>query len=186
MKTPRLLLVFSLFLMACSSPETDQPADLLFDCMTSAFEAQGFQLADELKALEKDLINKGILENGETVSIYKAFEQLAADQLPSFSLKPDDHRALFQVKPDEYFSAACWDSLVQLEKDFPHSKVYALQKGMDELRMSGAMSLPLIAEKELSILEVADLNHCYYSFSMLMQLLYVADIETGLIPPPGD
>lgn len=172
--------------MACSSTETDQPADLLLDCMSSAFEAEGYQLADELKALEKDLIAKGILENSQSLSIYKAFEQLAADQLPSFSLKPDDHPALFQIKPDEYFSAACWDSLMRLEKDYPNSKVYALQKGMDELRMSGEISLPVIAEKELSILEAADLNHCYYSFSMLMQLLYVAEIETGLIPPTGN
>ena len=186
MKTPHLFLVFCLFLMACSSPETDQPADLLLDCMNSAFEAEGYQLADELKALEKDLIAKGILENSQSLSIYKAFEQLAADQLPPFSLKPDDHPALFQIKPDEYFSAACWDSLMRLEKDYPNSKVYALQKGMDELRMSGEISLPVIAEKELSILEAADLNHCYYSFSMLMQLLYVAEIETGLIPPPGN
>ncbi len=185
MKNTAFLSLLSVLLFACS-PKSDVPADLLFDCMNSTFRENGFELADELKSLEQDLVLKGVLENGEPASIYRAFEQLANSELPAFTLHPEEHPALFQLQPHELYSAACWDSLTLLEKDHGESKVYALQKGMNELSAQGVLQPSEIAKKELSILDVNDLNHCYYSFSLLMQLVYVADIETAIGIPEQD
>ena len=186
MKIATYFLLFGALFLSCSSSKTDVPADLLFDCMNASFEEQGYQLSDEIKALEVELLAQGVLENGSPNSVYSAFEQLAADALPSFTLNPKKHPALFKIRPQQYISKDCRDSVFVLEIEHPKSKVYALEKAMTELRASGTMSAQAIAQKELSILEKEDLNHCYYHFSLMLQLIYVADIETGLALPDLD
>lgn len=186
MKIASYFLLFGALFLSCSSSKTDVPADLLYDCMNASFEEQGYQLPDEIKALEVELIAQGILANGTPTSVYKAFEQLAADDLPSFTLDPKKHPALFNIRPQQYISQNCRDSVFVMASEHPKSKVYALEKAMNELTASGEISAQAIAKKELSILEKEDLNHCYYHFSLMLQLVYVADIETGLALPDLD
>ena len=186
MKIATHFLLFGALLASCSALQTDVPADLLYECMNTSFEEQGYQLSDEIKALEVELIAQGVLENGSPNSVYSAFEQLAADALPPFTLDPEKHPALFEIRPQQYISKACRDSIQNLEADHPNSKVYALEKAMSELRGSGEFSAQAIAQKELSILGREDLNNCYYHFSLMLQLVYVADIDTGMALPDLD
>lgn len=168
-------------LISCGQ-EKDKIETVLIDCLENSYNEIEVDLNRELDELEKYLINKGILKSSAGQSYYDFYKQVVEiNDIPN-ELDIDKFGNLMKLKPNEYYSNICLQSLTKIDSsEIKKSKYYQMTLRMQEVSSKGEFSPSSIASVITSVLSPSDFDNAYYRAIALLTIANTSNIETGLV-----
>jgi hypothetical protein len=181
MKHIAIILFFITGLISCVQ-ENDRIETILLDCLESSYNEIEVDLNRELDILEKYLIDKGALKSSAGQSYYDIYKQVVEiNDIPN-ELDIDKFENLLKLRPNEYYSNICLQSLTEIDSDeIKKSKYYQLTLKMQEFESTEETSPSTVANAIISVLSPADFDKPYYRAMALLTILNISNIETGLV-----
>jgi len=176
------IIVFLLAGLTSCGQKKDKIETVLLNCLESSYNEIEVELNRELDELEKYLIDKGTLNSSAGQSYYDLYKQVVEiNDIPN-ELNIDKFENLIKLKPNEYYSNICLQSLTKIDSsEITASKYYQLTLKMQEVASKGEISPSSIANAIISVLTPSDFDNPYYRAIALLTIANTSNIETGLV-----
>lgn len=155
---------------------------ILLDCITESFRAVNVDLPEELDSLETFLIKNGSLSSADGQGYVGFYDWIVKHNDVNTIIDPIRFEGLGKLRPHEYYRPECFEKLGELDSTvIKSSKFFRLMVAMDQLQTLDNISLSMVAQQLLSVLDASDFDRPFFRALALLTINGTGNIDTGLM-----